>query len=219
MPQEQAEHDAVVAAEAVDADASFGIEEGEVDQLERKWITWCATPLPSPQHALHPARAAPSVLARGRRSYDVEENKRLVLDEVEDATMTPQRLSVWDRSSPRGGGSRARRRTPWGERVVAASPVFYGWVVAFLVALCALVVSPAQVYCVGVVIDAIIVDEELTRSQASGLYATAAALSAPVRRRRPRRPPRRRALRGRPGRLPAPHARALMGCACCVPCS
>lgn len=25
---------------AVDANASFGIEEGEVDSLERKWITW-----------------------------------------------------------------------------------------------------------------------------------------------------------------------------------
>ena len=32
---------AVLAAQAVDSNASFGIEEGEVDQLERKWITWC----------------------------------------------------------------------------------------------------------------------------------------------------------------------------------
>ena len=28
-------------APAIDENASFGIEEGEVDQLERKWITWC----------------------------------------------------------------------------------------------------------------------------------------------------------------------------------
>ena len=31
---------AMRAAQAIDKTATFGIEEGEVDQLERKWITW-----------------------------------------------------------------------------------------------------------------------------------------------------------------------------------
>ena len=39
---EDAAKAALIAAAAVDENASFGIEEGEVDQLERKWITWCA---------------------------------------------------------------------------------------------------------------------------------------------------------------------------------
>ena len=151
----EGEHDAVARARAtVTAEASFGIEEGEVDTLEKKWINW---------------------------SYNVEENKRLVLDEVEDTGATPQRLSVWgDGSSPRGATSRARRRTPWAERVVNASPIFYGWVVAGLVALAALVVSPAQVYSVGVMADAIIADLHLTRTGFSGIYALASLLSAPV---------------------------------------
>jgi hypothetical protein len=33
---------ACAAAKAISTEASFGIEEGEVDQLEKKWITWCA---------------------------------------------------------------------------------------------------------------------------------------------------------------------------------
>lgn len=40
--QQEAADAAVLAAQSVDEHASFGIEEGEVDQLERKWITWCA---------------------------------------------------------------------------------------------------------------------------------------------------------------------------------
>merc|ERR1712185_748155 len=88
--------EAIAKAAGIDENASFGIEEGEVDELEKKWITW---------------------------SYDVEENKRLVLDEVEDVGATPARLSVWGDGSPRGGGSRARRRTAWGAQLVARSPV------------------------------------------------------------------------------------------------
>jgi hypothetical protein len=111
----------------------------------------------------------------------VEENKRLVLDEVDDTGATPQRMSVWGAGSPRGGGSsRARRRTAWGERVVKASPIYYGWIVAGLVALCALVVSPAQVYCVGVVVDSMIISLHLTRLEISTVYAAAALLSAPL---------------------------------------
>ena len=128
----------------------------------------------------------PTAAASSCRSYDVEENKRLVLDEVEDLGATPQRLNVWGDGglggSPRGGGgvSRARRRTPWAESLVKASPVYYGWVVAGLVTLCALVVSPAQVYSLGVVADAMIADLGLTRLGLSGIYATAALLSAPL---------------------------------------
>ena len=141
---------AMLAAQAIDQTATFGIEEGEVDQLERKWITW---------------------------SYDVEENKRLVLDEVDEVGLTPQRLSVWDSGSPRGGGSRARRRTPWGERLVASSPVYYGWVIAILVAVAALIVSPVQVFCVGVVIDFMMEDQGFDRVHVSGLYATATRIA------------------------------------------
>jgi hypothetical protein len=151
---EEAAAAAAAAADQIDPDAAFGIEEGEVDQLEKKWITW---------------------------SYDVEENKRLVLDEVDDVGATPQRLSVWGAGSPsHGGGSRARRSSAWAERLVAASPVFYGWVIAALVGLSGLLVSPVQVFTVGAVADAMIVDLQLTRLQLSGLYAVAALLSAPL---------------------------------------
>ena len=112
--------------------------------------------------------------------------EQAVADEVEDLGAAPQRLNVWGDGglggSPRGGGgvSRARRRTPWAESLVKASPVYYGWVVAGLVTLCALVVSPAQVYSLGVVADAMIADLGLTRLGLSGIYATAALLSAPL---------------------------------------
>lgn len=33
---------ALPAAPTIAESASFGIEEGEVDNLERKWISWCA---------------------------------------------------------------------------------------------------------------------------------------------------------------------------------
>ena len=128
----------------------------QVDGLEKKWNTW---------------------------SFDVEENKRLVLDEVADVGATPQRMSVWGGSgSPRGGGggTRARRRTAWGEYLVKASPVYFGWIVAGLVAVCALIVSPAQVYCVGVVVDFMAIDLSLSRLELSTVYATAALLSAPL---------------------------------------
>ena len=63
---------------------------------------------------------------------------------------------------------------------MAASPIYYGWVVAALVAVSALIVSPAQVYCVGVVLDMMIAEMDLTRLQISSVYATAALLSAPL---------------------------------------
>lgn len=71
-----------------------------------------------------------------RRSYEVEENKRLVLDEVEDTGLTPGLTGL-----TRARGRRARRRNAWDRRVVAATPVFYGWVVAALAALSAFLIS------------------------------------------------------------------------------
>ena len=59
--------------------------------------------------------------------------------------------------------------------------MYAGIVLGLSIALCALIVSPAQVYCVGAVVDAIIVDEELSRAQLSAIYGAAALLSAPVR--------------------------------------
>ena len=32
---------AIEAANAISTEASFGIEEGEAEELEKKWITWC----------------------------------------------------------------------------------------------------------------------------------------------------------------------------------
>jgi hypothetical protein len=65
---------AMLAAQAIDEHASFGIDEGEVDQLERKWITWCAsrsdgrgaTPCARRTHGRHAERSARGG-ASGRR--------------------------------------------------------------------------------------------------------------------------------------------------------
>ena len=40
MAIEEATCAACAAASTVSKEASFGIEEGEADQLEKKWITW-----------------------------------------------------------------------------------------------------------------------------------------------------------------------------------
>ena len=109
------------------------------------------------------------------RSYEVEENKRLVLDEVEDTGLTPGLTGL-----TRARGRRARRRNAWDRRVVAATPVFYGWVVAALAALSAVIVSPAQVFCVGVVVDAIVKDTQpMTRLDVSRAYASSPRHSSP----------------------------------------
>ena len=47
--------------------------------------------------------------------------------------MPPEGLSVWESGSPRAYGPRARRRSPWAEKIVSGSPIYYGWVVAALV--------------------------------------------------------------------------------------
>ena len=69
--EEEGEEEAHARAFSVDTDATFGIDEGEAEQLERKWVGW---------------------------SRDVEENKRLVLDEVEDVMLGPD---GWTSHSPR----------------------------------------------------------------------------------------------------------------------
>ena len=134
---------------AIDTDATFGIDEGEAEELERKWVTW---------------------------SQSVEEHKRLVLDEVEDVMLG---TDDWIAHSPRMA-TRARRRTEWTQRVVSSCPFFYGYVVAALVAVAALVVSPAQVYCVGIVLDAVQDNEQLSRVGISFLYSAALLVAAPM---------------------------------------
>ena len=52
--------------------------------------------------------------------------------------------------------------------------------IAALVAVSALFISPAQVYCVGIVIDAIQAELSLSREQISGLYGMSLLMAAPV---------------------------------------
>ena len=111
----------------VPTDADFGIHEGEVDELERRWAT---------------------------RAEEQEENNRLVSQEEFEievdggpAAEAPMRWT--------GLRRRRRRVTALDRALFNACPVFYGWVVAVLVAASALFISPAQVYCVGAVLDAI----------------------------------------------------------------
>ena len=63
------------------------------------------------------------------------------------------------------------RRSPPAARLLAVLPFFYGWLVALLVVLAALLVSPVQVYCTGVVLDAMESDLGLSRVRISSLYA------------------------------------------------
>ena len=107
----------------------------------------------------------------GDWAEDVEENKRLVIDEVEhQAPLTPFAATP-------GRTFRPRRRNVVSQALVARAPVFYGWVVGGLAALAALLVSPVQVYCVGVVLDAMQFDLALSRMRISAIYA-ASLLSA-----------------------------------------
>ena len=133
----------------VKVDADFGIEEGEVDELERKWFTW---------------------------SDDVAENKRLVIDEVEDLALPDE---AWIGTSPHSK-LRTRRVSAWGALVVRSCPFFYGKVVAVLVAVAALVVSPAQVYSIGIVVNSIRDEEGLDLVTLALLYSLALLVSAPM---------------------------------------
>lgn len=152
------EEKAIAAAEqhnvevSVATDADFGIQEGEAEELTRKWVTW---------------------------SEDLEENKRLVIQD--DFEMTSSAAAATAPSSPRWSGVRRRRRvTPLDLAIANGCPVFYGWVIAGLVAVSALFISPAQVYCVGAVLDAIQYDLNLSREQISGLYGMSLLMAAPV---------------------------------------
>ena len=90
----------------VPTDADFGIHEGEVDELERRWAT---------------------------RAEEQEENNRLVSQEEFEievdggpAAEAPMRWT--------GLRRRRRRVTALDRALFNACPVFYGWVVAVLVA-------------------------------------------------------------------------------------
>ena len=125
---------------------NYGIREGEVNEMEQKWGDW---------------------------ADDVEENKRLVIDEVEhQAPLTPFAATP-------GRTFRPRRRNVVSQALVARAPVFYGWVVGGLAALAALLVSPVQVYCVGVVLDAMQFDLALSRMRISAIYAASLLSAAP----------------------------------------
>jgi len=119
-------------------------QDNKIDELEKKWTNW---------------------------SEDIEENKRLVIDDVAEAVPSPFRAAT----------TRSRvHRSARENRVVSACPIFYGWVVASLVTLAAFIVSPVQVYCVGVVLDAMQVELELSRVRISTIYAAALLFAAPV---------------------------------------
>ena len=146
--------DAAPPAAAADASAplppveqlNYGIREGEVNEMEQKWGDW---------------------------ADDVEENKRLVIDEVEhQVPLTPFAATP-------GRTFRPRRRNVVSQALVARAPVFYGWVVGGLAALAALLVSPVQVYCVGVVLDAMQFDLALSRMRISAIYAASLLSAAP----------------------------------------
>jgi hypothetical protein len=107
---------------------------------------------------------------------DVEEGKRLVLEEVEEVAPP---LAPWMERSPRHM-TRARRRTGLSEKIVACFPVFYGWVIAVLAALASLLVSPVQVFCVGVVLDSIQYQMNTSRVRLASLYCAALLFAAPV---------------------------------------
>ena len=138
----------------VPTDANFGIHEGEVDELERKWATW---------------------------SEEQEENNRLVIQDDFEIEIDGGPVAAATQAPMRWTGRRRRRRrvTPLDRALFNACPVFYGWVIAVLVAASALFISPAQVYCVGAVLDAIQAQLHIDRERISALYGLAMLMAAP----------------------------------------
>ena len=131
----------------LEMDASFGVERGEVQHLAKKWEVW---------------------------TEEIEESKRLVIDEIEIVMPSPVPFTGSSPRVPR------RRRNRAGQWLIVACPIYYGYVVASLVALAALVVSPVQVYCVGVVLGAMRLHLDLSLVRISSLYAAALVVAAPV---------------------------------------
>ena len=89
------------------------------------------------------------------------------------------RAAAPPRPSPRRRAHARPRGTAASQALVARAPVFYGWVVGGLAALAALLVSPVQVYCVGVVLDAMQFDLALSRMRISAIYAASLLSAAP----------------------------------------
>jgi hypothetical protein len=131
----------------LEMDASFGVERGEVQHLAKKWEVW---------------------------TEEIEESKRLVIDEIAIVLPSPVPFTGSSPRVPR------RRRNRAGQWLIVACPIYYGYVVASLVALAALVVSPVQVYCVGVVLGAMRLHLDLSLVRISSLYAAALVIAAPV---------------------------------------
>ena len=138
----------------VPTDADFGIQEGEVDELERRWAT---------------------------RAEEQDENNRLVIQDDFEIEVDGGRVAAAGQVPTRWTGRRRRRRrvTALDRALFNACPVFYGWVVAVLVAASALFISPAQVYCVGAVLDAIQAQLHIDRERISLLYGMSMLMAAP----------------------------------------
>mmetsp|Transcript_26915 Transcript_26915/g.59148 ORF Transcript_26915/g.59148 Transcript_26915/m.59148 type:complete len:601 (-) Transcript_26915:350-2152(-) len=151
MAQPDASHAELTAAGISE---EFGVQAGEVDKLQMKWSNW---------------------------SEDIEENKRLVLEDVDEVVEVTPFSGIGASLNP--VGLRPRSRTA--DCLIASCPVFYGWIMAALVALGALIISPAQVYSVGVVLDNMLGDlkkenKYLSRLGISTLYASAHLIASPV---------------------------------------
>ena len=138
----------------VPTDADFGIQEGEVDELERRWAT---------------------------RAEEQDENNRLVIQDDFEIEVNGGPAAAAGQAPMRWAGRRRRRRrvTALDRALFHACPVFYGWVVAVLVAASALFISPAQVYCVGAVLDAIQAQLHIDRERISLLYGMSMLMAAP----------------------------------------
>ena len=138
----------------VPTDADFGIQEGEGDELERRWAT---------------------------RAEEQDENNRLVIQDDFEIEVNGGRVAAAGQAPMRWTGRRRRRRrvTALDRALFNACPVFYGWVVALLVAASALFISPAQGYCVGAVLDAIQAQLHIDRERISLLYGMSMLMAAP----------------------------------------
>ena len=131
-----------------DDDETYVMAHGEAAELQDKWATW---------------------------SLAVEEHSQLVAAEGAPASGSNDHPNMV-----------ARKRSTYRMRckdvryldsvIIAVCPVYYGWVMAALVPLSALLVSPAQVYCVGALVDAMQATGIPARTIAGSTHAHAAQL-------------------------------------------